>query len=106
MLSQGNPLADPSVWEQFGPFGIVFVVMTFMGGGIIFWLLRDRVRLIAERDAAYAEARAADAKLLEQAGILLPAAQTMTTVAEGLADVASEVALTLRAQQYGPPRLT
>lgn len=43
-------LADPSLWEQFGPFAIVFVVMTILGGGIIAWLLKDRAKIIARND--------------------------------------------------------
>lgn len=45
-------LADPSLWTQFGPFAIVFVVMATLGGGIILWLLRDRAKREAEHTAA------------------------------------------------------
>ncbi len=51
-----TPLADPSLWTQFGPFAVVFVVMTVLGGGIIGWLLRDR----AKREAEHAAAMLAD----------------------------------------------
>lgn len=46
---------DPSLWNQFGPFAVVFVVMTTLGGGAIAWLLRDRLRERAEHQAEIAE---------------------------------------------------
>lgn len=57
----GDPtsLVDPSLWTQFGPFAIVFVVMTILGGGIITWLLRDRSRQQAAHEAALAATKRA-----------------------------------------------
>lgn len=53
-LAQAD-LANPSMWEQFGPFAIVFVVMSLLGGGIIGWLLKDRTQLKADHDAKLAQ---------------------------------------------------
>lgn len=53
LVAQADPnLANPSTWEQFGPFGIVFVVLVGLGGGIIGWLLRERSRVEADHQAA------------------------------------------------------
>lgn len=65
VLAQAE-LVKPSTWEQFGPFAIVFVVMSLLGGGIIGWLLKDRAqtkkehaeqlaKVEAQRDALFAQ---------------------------------------------------
>lgn len=38
MLAQATPAIDPSLWSQFGPFGICLAVLL----AVIVWLLRER----------------------------------------------------------------
>lgn len=49
-----GPLADPSLFDQFGPWGVVLVVLL----GAIAWLARDRAAIRAERDAERARSDA------------------------------------------------
>ena len=80
LLSGTDPstLADPSTWQQFGVFGIVFVVMTILGGGSILWLLRDRARLVASLAAADARERTLYDRIIEQGATLAPVLERNT----------------------------
>lgn len=62
----GTDLAKPSTWEQFGAFGLVFVVMVTLGGGVIYWLLRDRARMEADHAAQLAKVEAQRDELFNQ----------------------------------------
>jgi len=93
LLAQAEKLSDPSTWEQFGPFGIVFVVMSILGTCMIAALLYDRrqtridheaevAQLRAERDAERERSDACAAAQLAQAERLIPIVERAVTTVE------------------------
>lgn len=61
VFGQSSPV-DPSIWEQFGPFGIVFVLMVFAIG----WLLKERSILEQRHQAESAERDARERVLYDR----------------------------------------
>ena len=47
MILLSEPGVDPSTLERLGTAGIVAVILL----GVIYWLVKDRARIIADRDA-------------------------------------------------------
>jgi hypothetical protein len=76
LLSQTDPSISPTMWEQFGPFAIVFVLMAVAIG----WLLKDRDRTL--KRATDAEAREVELynRLIEQGERLIPVVERMEPI--------------------------
>ena len=64
MLTQ----VDPATWERLGTAGIVAVIMA----AAIAWLIRDRLRVLADRDKERQRNQDLSDRLVEQAERIVP----------------------------------
>lgn len=90
-----DPPVDSSVYERLGTAGAVAAVL----GAWIWWLIKDRARIVADRDAERVKNGELNRQLWEQALRLEPVAIHLGTVTEE----ASSAVLTVLADLRGRP---
>lgn len=70
--SLAQTATDPSAWDALGPWGPAIGALVTFGGGAITWLVKDRARIVTQRDEGLERERNLYDRIITQHEKLVP----------------------------------